>query len=78
LATRIFPICLGAAGDEGLHARALNLLSHGKYSLYEPREMVEDNKVLFKEILDGFLARYAFALPDLVPIAAQPAPTNTP
>jgi len=60
-----FSECLGTSGDEGLHARALNLLSHGKYSLYEPREMLEDNKELFKEILDGFLDRYAFALPEL-------------
>lgn len=70
-----FSNCLGTAGDENLHARALNLLSHGKYSLYEPREMVEDNKTLFKEILDGFLARYVFDLPELVP---QPAQTDTP
>lgn len=67
-----FSDCLGTAGDEGLHARALNLLSHGKYSLYEPREMVEDNKALFKEILDGFLNRYAFALPALEPQTATP------
>ena len=67
-----FSDCLGTAGDEGLHARALNLLSHGKYSLYEPREMVGDNKVLFKEILDGFLGRYAFALPMLDPQTAAP------
>lgn len=67
-----FSDCLGAAGDERLHARALNLLSHGKYSLYEPREMVGDNKALFKEILDGFLARYAFALPILDPQTAAP------
>ena len=72
-----FSDCLGTS-DEGLHARALNLLSHGKYSLYEPREMVEDNKALFKAILDGFLVRYKFALPDLEPRAVQPIPTNTP
>jgi hypothetical protein len=53
--------------NQGLHARALNLLSHGKYSVYEPREMVEDNKALFKTILAGFLKRYAFALPELAP-----------
>ncbi|MBL8400107.1 AAA family ATPase [Accumulibacter sp.] len=69
-----FSECLGISGDEGLHARALNLLSHGKYSLYEPREMLEDNKALFKEILDGFLTRYAFALPKLVPTVAQAQP----
>ena len=69
-----FSECMGTSGDEGLHARALNLLSHGKYSLYEPREMLEDNKELFKEILDSFLARYAFALPELVPVVAQVQP----
>jgi len=66
-----FSDCLGTT-DEGLHARALNLLSHGKYSLYEPREMVGDNKVLFKEILDDFLGRYAFDLPALDPQTATP------
>jgi hypothetical protein len=69
---RDFSDCLGTAGDEGLHARALNLLSHGKYSLHEPREMVEDNKALFKDILDGFLTRYAFALPVLNPQVPVP------
>ncbi len=69
-----FSECLGTSGDEGLHARALNLLSHGKYSLYEPREMLEDNKALFKEVLDGFLARYAFALPELAPAVTQVQP----
>lgn len=58
--------CLHIA-DEGLHARALNLLSHGRYSRYEPKEMVEDNKVLFKDILAGFLQRHVFTLPDLEP-----------
>lgn len=69
-----FSECLGLSGDEGLHARALHLLSHGKYSLYEPREMLEDNKALFKEILNGFLARYTFALPELAPAVAQAQP----
>ena len=76
-----FSECLDKTGDEGLHARALNLLSHGKYSLYEPREMVQDNKALFKNVLDGFLKRYAFALPDLAPPTTahtQPAMANPP
>lgn len=71
-----FSECLGVSGDEGLHARALNLLSHGKYSLYEPREMLEDNKVLFREILDGFLARYSFALPQLAAAVPQVQPAG--
>lgn len=62
--------------DQGLHARALNLLSHGKYSIYEPREMIEDNKVLFKTILNGFLTRYAFVLPELTP--HQPTSASQP
>lgn len=69
-----FSGCLGTSGDEGLHARALNLLSHGKYSLYEPREMLDDNKALFNEILDGFLVRYAFALPELAVAVPQVLP----
>ncbi len=48
--------------DEALHARALNLLSHGAYSIYDPREMVPDNKELFKDILTNFLNRYQFEL----------------
>ena len=27
-----------------LHKRVINLMSHGDYSLYEPREMMEENK----------------------------------
>ena len=49
--------------DEALYARALNLLSHGKYSLYEPTEMLEDNKQLFRDILAAFLNKHQFALP---------------
>ena len=58
-----FSACLDQQGDENLHARALNLLSHGNYSLYEPREMQDDNKDLFKEILRAFLNQYRFDLP---------------
>lgn len=71
-----FSKCLDAQ-DVALHARVLNLLSHGKYSIHEPREMVEDNKALFKKILDDFLARYAFALPNFEAQIDQPAPINT-
>ncbi|MDR1921907.1 MAG: AAA family ATPase [Candidatus Adiutrix sp.] len=60
-----FSECLQGVDDRGLYARALNLLSHGKYSVYEPREMVADNKELFKKILSEFLGRYAFKLPEI-------------
>ena len=60
-----FSDCLHGIEDENLYARALNLLSHGKYSVYEPKEMVGDNKDLFKKILDAFLIKYAFDLPEI-------------
>lgn len=60
-----FSDCIVGIEDENLYARALNLLSHGRYSIYEPKEMVEDNKRLFKNILEAFLNRYKFDLPQL-------------
>jgi wobble nucleotide-excising tRNase len=46
--------------DGVLYARLINILSHGNYSLYEPREMLEENKGYFKKILDEFMSRYPF------------------
>ena len=46
--------------DGTIHARMVNLFSHGGYSIFEPVEMVEDNKIAFKEILDGFMESYKF------------------
>ena len=51
--------------DDVLYERALNLLSHGKYSAFEPKEMGEDNKQLFKDIFNAFMARYRFNLPTM-------------
>lgn len=62
-----FSDCLHGIEDNDLYARALNLLSHGKYSIFEPREMVQDNKELFKQILHAFLTKYKFELPELFP-----------
>ena len=58
-----FGKCIHGINDEVLFERALNLLSHGKYSVYEPVDMNEDNKVLFKRILNAFLDKYQFELP---------------
>jgi energy-coupling factor transporter ATP-binding protein EcfA2 len=46
--------------DGAVHLRMTNLLSHGGYSIFEPLEMVEDNKRIFREILSGFLEMYKF------------------
>lgn len=51
--------------DEILYARVLNLMSHGQYSIYEPIEMIDDNKQLFKRIFDNFIRKYNFALPEI-------------
>lgn len=60
-----FSFCLDKT-DDALYSRALNLLSHGGgYSLYQPRIMVEDNKKLFSDILNQFLARFEFVLPEM-------------
>ena len=63
-------VCLDGLEDEALYNRALNLLSHGKYAIYEPVEMVDDNKELFRRILDDVLERFQFELPDLAPETA--------
>jgi wobble nucleotide-excising tRNase len=64
---RNFSACIKQDDDDPdgvLHTRLINILSHGNYSLYEPREMLEENKAYFKKILHDFLQRYPFN-PDL-------------
>ena len=61
-----FSMCIHGVEDEVLYARALNLLSHGKYSIYEPVEMGDDTKNLFIKILDAFLKKYEFELPEII------------
>lgn len=60
-----FSSCFKGMEDEVLFSRALNLLSHGKYSIYQPVEMNEDNKDLFKKILKAFTDKYEFQLPEI-------------
>ncbi|AFM32190.1 MULTISPECIES: AAA family ATPase [Stutzerimonas stutzeri subgroup] len=60
-----------------LHARLINILSHGNYSLFEPQPMLEENKTYFKTILDSFLKRYPFN-PDLFPQASEVETAGTP
>lgn len=61
-----FSRCIHGIEDEVLYARALNLLSHGKYSIYEPQEMGPDTKELFIKILKAFLDKYQFELPEVL------------
>ncbi len=69
-------VCLSGLEDEALYNRALNLLSHGKYAINEPVEMVDDNKKLFRRILNDVVDRFQFALPELDPEAALQSDTH--
>ncbi len=60
-----FSDCIKEFVDINLYSRALNLLSHGGYSLYEPKEMVNDNKKIFSDVFEAFLEKYDFELPKL-------------
>ena len=46
--------------DDVIFARMTNLLSHGNHSIFNPVEMVEDNKEIFRNILKRFLENYKF------------------
>lgn len=62
--------------DGILHQRFIDLLSHGKYSLYEPTEMGDETREYFRTILKKFLDDYPFN-PVLFPApaaAAAPVP----
>ncbi len=58
-----FSACIKRDADDEdgiLHARLINILSHGNYSLFEPQEMLEENKRYFRKILHGFVKKYPF------------------
>ena len=67
-----FSVCVKASGDEDakLHQRMLDILSHGKYSLYDPKEMTEDNKENFQRIFEDFRSSHHFN-PALFPPAKE-------
>ncbi|UNK50548.1 AAA family ATPase [Lysobacter sp. S4-A87] len=70
-----FSACIKQEDDDLdgiLHARLINILSHGNYSLFEPQQMLDENKAYFKKILYDFLSRYPFN-PVLFPQATQAA-----
>lgn len=46
--------------EKTLHTRMVNILNHGGYSMFEPKEMGEENKEHFKQIFKNFLKNYKF------------------
>ena len=70
-----FSACIKKSSDDPngvVHARIVNVLSHGNYSLFEPREMLEENKQHFKQILNTFMDNYRFN-PELFPARDETA-----
>ncbi|WP_434661444.1 AAA family ATPase [Paraburkholderia sp. A3BS-1L] len=72
-----FSACIARDADDPdgvLHARLINIMSHGNYSLFEPQPMLDENKAYFRKILHEFLSRYPFN-PDLFPQPVEGADT---
>lgn len=46
--------------DKMLYERILNVMSHGDYSVFEPKEMVDENKDLFRRIFRQFISIHPF------------------
>ncbi|QSA97531.1 AAA family ATPase [Methylococcus sp. EFPC2] len=68
-----FSVCIKQDDDDPdgiLHTRLINILSHGNYSLFEPQQMLDENKGYFRKILHDFLNRYPFN-PELFPAAHE-------
>ncbi|TAK37959.1 MAG: anticodon nuclease [Lysobacteraceae bacterium] len=75
-----FSACIKSGPDDAdgvLHQRFVDLLNHGKYSLYEPEVMGDETKRFFRAIVQRFLDLYPYnkALFPAEPIAyEEPAP----
>jgi hypothetical protein len=68
----------GDGDAEGiLHQRFVDILSHGKYSMYEPVDMQEQTRDYFRAILHGFVERHPFN-PALIPREPEPVVSLAP
>lgn len=47
--------------NETVYKRVIDLMSHGDYSLYEPREMMQENKDHFARVLQQFISSHPFS-----------------
>lgn len=46
--------------ERSFYKRVVDLMSHGDYSLYEPREMLQDNKEIFQSVFRRFIQEHPF------------------
>lgn len=54
-------IKIGEDDPDGIvYARMINIMSHGNYSIFEPIEMMDENKEYFRKILNNFMDNYRF------------------
>lgn len=60
-----FSYCIKEFEDHDLYARAVNIMSHGQYSLYAPKGMMRENAELFVKLFEFFVDKYKFELPDI-------------
>lgn len=60
-----FSYCLKDLPDKDLFARAVNIMSHGKYSIFAPVGMLKENADLFVRIFRSFVDQYQFELPEI-------------
>ncbi|MDD2448547.1 MAG: AAA family ATPase [Sulfurimonas sp.] len=68
LGLKKFSDCIQSTSEEEekIYSRMINILSHGNYSLFEPKEMVDENKEHFRKIFKSFVEKYNFN-PELFP-----------
>lgn len=60
-----FSYCLQDVEDKDLYSRAVNIMSHGRYSLFAPSGMMKENAELFVKIFKSFVEKYKFELPEI-------------
>jgi hypothetical protein len=46
--------------DRAMYKRVVDIMSHGNYSLYEPVEMMDENKEIFRKLLGDFRENFPF------------------
>lgn len=46
--------------DKTMYTRVINIMTHGNYSLFEPMEMMDENKEIFRKLLSDFRERFPF------------------
>lgn len=60
-----FSFCLEGIEDKELYSRAVNIMSHGRYSLFSPSGMMKENADMFVKLFHAFTDKYEFELPDI-------------